>query len=253
MHRAVAAVVLAGGRRRHHGEAQHLAPPVGVAVGTVGLEQHRRPGRHDVVDAVDRQGERALLRRAASPGCRAGGPGTGRRRRASCASPTARGARAGRCRPAAGRRCPACRATARPPRPAPTSRTAGDWPSSTSGGQRHAERLGDAAQRADARVRAVLLDLHEHALAHARPTGQLVEGPALLGAHGPHVAGDGGDGGGRGVGALGRRLWLAMVIAILTDPVVTNTLIVGAPTVAMTCLLYRPRPSSRPNAPEHPP
>ena len=67
----------------------------------------------------------------------------------------------------------------------PTMRTDGDWPSSTS----DASDTPNASEMRQSvpmrRVGAVLLDLHEHALAHPGPAGQLVERPAPARCAGP--------------------------------------------------------------------
>ncbi|GAA3418588.1 hypothetical protein GCM10018952_54800 [Streptosporangium vulgare] len=62
----------------------------------------------------------------------------------------------------------------------------------------HPERVGDAGERADARVRPALLDLDEHAPAHSRARGELVEGHLPVRPLRPHVVGDRG----------GDRLWI---------------------------------------------
>src|SRR5690606_34042563 len=58
------------------------------------------------------------------------------------------------------------------------------------GGERHAEGLGHLAQGAEARVGAGLLEVHEHALAHAAAGGELVEAPPPGGPEAPDVASD---------------------------------------------------------------
>ena len=57
-------------------------------------------------------------------------------------------------------------------------------------GDADAERVGDPAERADARVGAGTLDLHEHALADAGPAGQFLEGPAAGGSQLMYLPGD---------------------------------------------------------------